>query len=79
MKTVIWPPTNKEKSISLVKKILEGCLKKLKFWVYDESMGQALMYETVSKGWTGAVVGALHIKRQGFAGLRETTSNNRSS
>ncbi|MFS7935249.1 hypothetical protein Hanom_Chr05g00401261 [Helianthus anomalus] len=43
MKTVIWPPTDKEKTIPLVKKILEGGLKKLHFWVYDESVGQVLM------------------------------------
>ncbi|MFS8003793.1 hypothetical protein Hanom_Chr13g01218081 [Helianthus anomalus] len=32
MKTVIWPPTYKENTISLMKKIPEGGLKKLHFW-----------------------------------------------
>ncbi|MFS7935281.1 hypothetical protein Hanom_Chr05g00401631 [Helianthus anomalus] len=43
MKTVVWPPTDKEKIISLVKKIQEGGLNNLHLWVYDESVGQVLM------------------------------------
>ncbi|KAJ0569605.1 hypothetical protein HanHA300_Chr05g0168171 [Helianthus annuus] len=43
MKIVVWPPTDKEKTIPLVKKIPEGGLKNLHFWDYDEFVGQVLM------------------------------------
>ncbi|KAM0064539.1 hypothetical protein Hdeb2414_s0003g00104121 [Helianthus debilis subsp. tardiflorus] len=43
MKIVSWPPTDKEKTISLVKKIPNGMLKTIHFWAYDETMGQALI------------------------------------
>ncbi|MFS7984309.1 hypothetical protein Hanom_Chr11g00984971 [Helianthus anomalus] len=43
MKTVIWPPTQKDKRISLSKKFTKGCLKNLKFWLYDENMGEAIL------------------------------------
>ncbi|KAJ0637328.1 hypothetical protein HanOQP8_Chr17g0672521 [Helianthus annuus] len=43
MKIVTWPPTNKEKTIPLVKKIPDGSLKTMHFWAYDETLGQALI------------------------------------
>ena len=43
MKIVSWPPTNKEKTIPLVKKIPAGALKNLQFWAYDETSGQAVI------------------------------------
>ncbi|MFS7930054.1 hypothetical protein Hanom_Chr04g00339641 [Helianthus anomalus] len=43
MKIVSWPPTDKEKTILLVKKIPNGILKTMYFWAYDETLGQALI------------------------------------
>ncbi|KAJ0700573.1 hypothetical protein HanOQP8_Chr10g0369331 [Helianthus annuus] len=43
MKIVSWPPTEKEKTIPLVKKIPKGALKTMNFWAYDEQLGQAVI------------------------------------
>ncbi|KAJ0614980.1 hypothetical protein HanIR_Chr02g0068751 [Helianthus annuus] len=43
MKIVSWPPTDKEKTIPLVKKIPKGALKTMHFWAYDERLGQAVI------------------------------------
>ncbi|KAJ0792835.1 hypothetical protein HanOQP8_Chr01g0022401 [Helianthus annuus] len=43
MKIVSWPPTDKEKTIPLVKKIPKGPLKTMQFWAYDERLGQAVI------------------------------------
>ncbi|KAF5815686.1 hypothetical protein HanXRQr2_Chr03g0125821 [Helianthus annuus] len=42
MKIVLWPVTDKEKMIPLVKKIPKGALKSLHFWAYDKRLGQAV-------------------------------------
>ncbi|KAF5768319.1 hypothetical protein HanRHA438_Chr14g0645681 [Helianthus annuus] len=36
MKIVSWPPTDKKKTIPLVRKITKGALKTMQFWAYDE-------------------------------------------
>ncbi|KAM0061452.1 hypothetical protein Hdeb2414_s0004g00136261 [Helianthus debilis subsp. tardiflorus] len=82
MKIVQWPPTNKEKTIPLVKKIPKGAMKTLHFWAYDERLGQAVMvcdgeiraivkYEEIAEGWTGAVASAIHIRTKGFGGFKD--------
>ncbi|KAF5756760.1 hypothetical protein HanXRQr2_Chr17g0818601 [Helianthus annuus] len=43
MKTVSWSPTDKGKTIMLVKKIPNGTLKTMYFWAYDETLGQAVI------------------------------------
>ncbi|KAJ0556943.1 hypothetical protein HanIR_Chr07g0319511 [Helianthus annuus] len=43
MQIVSWPPTDKEKTIPLVKKIPKGALKTMNFWAYDERLGQAVI------------------------------------
>ncbi|MFS7919469.1 hypothetical protein Hanom_Chr03g00213011 [Helianthus anomalus] len=43
MKIVSWPPTDKEKKIPLHKKIPNGALKSMHFWVYDETLGQVVI------------------------------------
>ncbi|KAJ0612012.1 hypothetical protein HanHA300_Chr01g0022361 [Helianthus annuus] len=43
MKILSWPPTDKEKTIPLVKKIPKGPLKTMQFWAYDERLGQAVI------------------------------------
>ncbi|MFS7978079.1 hypothetical protein Hanom_Chr10g00911411 [Helianthus anomalus] len=43
MKIVSWPPTDKENTIPLVKKIPKGALKTMHFWAYDERLGQAVI------------------------------------
>ncbi|MFS7937986.1 hypothetical protein Hanom_Chr05g00434251 [Helianthus anomalus] len=43
MKIVTWLPTDKEKTIPLVKKIPDGILMTVHFWAYDETLGQALI------------------------------------
>ncbi|MFS7904724.1 hypothetical protein Hanom_Chr01g00039411 [Helianthus anomalus] len=43
MKIVSWPPTDKEKTIPLVKKIPKGALKTVHFWAYDARLGQAVI------------------------------------
>ncbi|MFS7945581.1 hypothetical protein Hanom_Chr06g00525961 [Helianthus anomalus] len=43
MKIVTLAPTDKEKTIPLVKKIPYGILKTMHFWAYDETLGQALI------------------------------------
>ncbi|MFS7937319.1 hypothetical protein Hanom_Chr05g00426221 [Helianthus anomalus] len=43
MKIVSWPPTDKEKTIPLGKKIPDGIMKTMHFWAYDEILGQALI------------------------------------
>ncbi|MFS7918820.1 hypothetical protein Hanom_Chr03g00205621 [Helianthus anomalus] len=43
MKIVSWPPTDKEKTIPLVKKIPKGALKTMHLWAYDERLGQAVI------------------------------------
>ncbi|MFS8034959.1 hypothetical protein Hanom_Chr17g01587351 [Helianthus anomalus] len=43
MKIVSWPPTDKEMTIPLVKKIPNGVLKTMHLWTYDETLGQAVI------------------------------------
>ncbi|MFS7937714.1 hypothetical protein Hanom_Chr05g00430921 [Helianthus anomalus] len=43
MKIVSWPPTDKEKTIPLVKKIPNGALRTIHFWAYDEWLGQSVI------------------------------------
>ncbi|KAJ0569547.1 hypothetical protein HanHA300_Chr05g0167451 [Helianthus annuus] len=43
MQIVLWPPTDKEKTILLVKKIPNGALKTMHFWAYDETLGQVVI------------------------------------
>ncbi|KAJ0599291.1 hypothetical protein HanOQP8_Chr03g0091801 [Helianthus annuus] len=43
MKIVSWPPTDKEKTIPLVKKIPNGAQKTMHLWAYDEMLGQAVI------------------------------------
>ncbi|MFS8002394.1 hypothetical protein Hanom_Chr13g01201581 [Helianthus anomalus] len=42
MKIVSWPPTDKEKTIPLVKKNPKGALKTMHFWAYDEWLGSCM-------------------------------------
>ncbi|KAJ0800218.1 hypothetical protein HanPI659440_Chr03g0100491 [Helianthus annuus] len=42
-KIVSWPPTDKEKTIPLVKKIPNGAQKTMRLWAYDETLGQAVI------------------------------------
>ncbi|KAJ0813540.1 hypothetical protein HanPSC8_Chr17g0774591 [Helianthus annuus] len=41
IKSVIWPVTDKEKIIPIVKKFEKGILKSFKFWAYDPKMAEA--------------------------------------
>ncbi|MFS7946482.1 hypothetical protein Hanom_Chr06g00536801 [Helianthus anomalus] len=41
VKSVIWPPTDKEKTIPIEKKFVKGILKNFKFWAYDPKMVEA--------------------------------------
>ncbi|MFS7999320.1 hypothetical protein Hanom_Chr12g01164681 [Helianthus anomalus] len=43
MKIVSWPPTDKEKTIPLVRKIPKGALKSMHFWAYDDRLGQVVI------------------------------------
>ncbi|KAJ0581646.1 hypothetical protein HanHA300_Chr04g0143451 [Helianthus annuus] len=43
MKIVLRLPTDKEKTIHLVKKIPNGALKTMHFWAYDETLDQAVI------------------------------------
>ncbi|KAJ0726026.1 hypothetical protein HanPI659440_Chr12g0465591 [Helianthus annuus] len=43
VKSVIWPPTDKEKIIPLTRKFEKGILKNLKFWAYDLKMVEAVI------------------------------------
>ncbi|MFS8021348.1 hypothetical protein Hanom_Chr16g01426361 [Helianthus anomalus] len=40
VKSVIWPPTEKEKIIPTTPKFPKGVLKNFKFWVYGPKMGE---------------------------------------
>ncbi|MFS8018181.1 hypothetical protein Hanom_Chr15g01389131 [Helianthus anomalus] len=74
MTIVSWPPTDKEKTIPLVKKIPKGAPKTMHFWVYDEHLGQiraTKKYEEIAKGWTTAVASAIHIRTKGFGGFKD--------
>ncbi|MFS8008871.1 hypothetical protein Hanom_Chr14g01277991 [Helianthus anomalus] len=43
IKTMIWPPTDKEKIIPTAPKFPNGVLKNFKFWAYDPKMGEAVV------------------------------------
>ncbi|KAF5805162.1 hypothetical protein HanXRQr2_Chr05g0205891 [Helianthus annuus] len=43
MKIMSWPPTDKEKTIPLVKKIPKGALKTMHFRAYDERLGKVVI------------------------------------
>ncbi|MFS7919541.1 hypothetical protein Hanom_Chr03g00213851 [Helianthus anomalus] len=41
VKSVIWPPTDKEKIIPISRKFAKGILKNFNFWAYDPKMAEA--------------------------------------
>ncbi|MFS7966890.1 hypothetical protein Hanom_Chr09g00779271 [Helianthus anomalus] len=43
VKSIIWPPIEKEKIIPLSRKFEKGILKNLKFWEYDSKMVEAVL------------------------------------
>ncbi|KAJ0726310.1 hypothetical protein HanPI659440_Chr12g0468831 [Helianthus annuus] len=43
IKTVIWPPTEKEKIIPIARKFAKGILKTFQFWAYDPKMAEAVI------------------------------------
>ncbi|MFS7936540.1 hypothetical protein Hanom_Chr05g00416771 [Helianthus anomalus] len=43
VKSVIWPPTNKEKIIPISRKFEKGILNNFKFWAYDPKMTEAVI------------------------------------
>ena len=40
---VMWPPTNKEKIIPIVKPLADGYLREAQFWIYDEASTTAVI------------------------------------
>ncbi|MFS8023724.1 hypothetical protein Hanom_Chr16g01454821 [Helianthus anomalus] len=42
-KSVIWPPTAKEKIISLTRKYKKGILRNFRFWAYDACLAEAVI------------------------------------
>ncbi|MFS8008811.1 hypothetical protein Hanom_Chr14g01277271 [Helianthus anomalus] len=42
IKTVIWPPTDKEKIIPIALKFAKGILKTFQFWAYDPKMAETV-------------------------------------
>ncbi|KAM0057389.1 hypothetical protein Hdeb2414_s0005g00157641 [Helianthus debilis subsp. tardiflorus] len=43
VRTVIWPPTDKEKLIPVARKFAKGILKNIQFWSYDLRMAEAMI------------------------------------
>ncbi|KAF5783129.1 hypothetical protein HanXRQr2_Chr11g0504321 [Helianthus annuus] len=43
VKSIIWPPTNKEKVIPLTKKFEKGILRNFRFWAYDPTLAEAVI------------------------------------
>ncbi|MFS8007690.1 hypothetical protein Hanom_Chr14g01264031 [Helianthus anomalus] len=40
IKSVIWPPTDKEKIIPIACKFTKGILRNFEFWAYDPTMAE---------------------------------------